>query len=60
MTIPDRRQDRSTATLIIEALRMKSAFGPMAAYVFAVRRKVKQDVAERALAGRYDQRQRPA
>lgn len=59
MTTPDRRQDRATAATLAEALRMKNAFSAMAGYVFAVRRQVNPDVAERVLAGRYDPRQLP-
>jgi hypothetical protein len=57
---PDRRQDRATAATITEALRMKSAFGLIAAQVFAARRDIPLQVADRALAGRHDPRQQPS
>jgi hypothetical protein len=57
--MPARRQDGATATIITEALRIQSAFGSMAGYVFAVRRKVKPEIAEPVLASRHDPGQRP-
>lgn len=52
----DRRHDTTTASIITEALRMKSAFGLDAARRFLWRRKI-ADTAP--IAGRYDRRQRP-
>lgn len=51
--------DRATASTIAEALRMKTAFGPMAACLFAVRRQIPLLTVDRVLVGRYDPRQLP-
>jgi hypothetical protein len=56
----DRRRDRATANTIIEALRMKTAFGPFAAHQFLRRRNVAIVTAARVIAGRYDPRQQPS
>jgi hypothetical protein len=56
---PDRRQDRATAATIIEALRMKTAFGDFAARQLLKRCGIPPVVADRALASRHDQRQLP-
>lgn len=53
----DRRKDQVTATTIVEALRMKTAFGIGAAHALAARAFVAPRVAERVLAGRHDPRQ---
>ncbi|HEX9173867.1 MAG TPA: hypothetical protein VF861_14535 [Telluria sp.] len=56
----DRRQDRTTATTVIEALRMKTAFGDLAARRLLERQGVPPAVARRTLAGRHDPRQLPS
>jgi hypothetical protein len=55
--LSDRRRDQATATIVIEALRMKTAFGIGAAHALAARNGVAPRTAERALAGRHDPRQ---
>jgi hypothetical protein len=55
----DRRRDHATSNLIAEALRMKNAFGDFAAHTFLRRHNVAIVTAVRAIAGRYDPRQRP-
>jgi hypothetical protein len=56
-SMQDRRQDSATALTVTEALRMKTAFGVEAAHRLLTRSSVAADVADRSLAGRYDQRQ---
>lgn len=55
----DRRQGGATAAAIAEALRMKTAFGDFAARLLLKRRGIALAIADRALVGRYDPRQRP-
>jgi hypothetical protein len=53
----ERRKDQVTAITIVEALRMKTAFGIGAAHALAARGGVAPRIAERVLAGRHDPRQ---
>ncbi|MDQ1920565.1 hypothetical protein [Massilia pseudoviolaceinigra] len=53
----DRRQDRTTAALILEALHMKRAFDEDAALKLLHRKKVPEDLARSALVGPFERRQ---
>lgn len=53
----NQRTDTKTAEQISEALHMKQAFGEAAALEFLRRRAVPDELAQAALAGRYERRQ---
>jgi len=56
----ERRHDKITANLIIEALRMKTAFGYFSARQFLQRRNILAARAALVIGGRYDPRQQPS
>lgn len=58
MNTTDRRTDLTTTALITEALKFQRAFGKEAALVFLSTQGVDKTLAERALSGIHDKRQR--
>ncbi|MYM73943.1 hypothetical protein GTP56_17305 [Duganella sp. FT134W] len=58
MNTTNRRTDLTTTALITEALKFQRAFGKEAALAFLSMQGVDKALAERALSGIYDKRQR--